>query len=450
MSRVLIVEDSAMLCKIMRELLEKFTSFDFDIAMTYKDAESFLQKHTYDFSIVDLHLPDANDGQIVALVNSYDISPIVFTADMNEELRDDFESSNIVDYILKERYDNIVYVIEKLLQLEANRKKKILIVEDSLTYRYYLKANLSMHEFIIFEAANGEVALHVLEEHPDIELVLTDYYMPVMDGLELTKKIRKKHSKKDLAIIVLTAETKAFSTSKFLKEGANDYITKPFSRDEFYARIYQNIDQLNIYNQVKELFEYDIINILCEVTEYKSAETGSHIRRICEYTTLLAALLGTHEEEAKMIGKMSALHDIGKIAIPDAILGKPGKLTLDEFEIIKTHPEHGKKILTQAFKSDERIGKVAIDIAYSHHERYDGKGYPQGLCANDIPMNARIVSLVDCFDALVNRRVYKEAWDMKDVLEHIESESKQAFDPIVVRAFLKHSDKFIDILNKFP
>ena len=450
MSRVLIVEDSAMLCKIMRELLEKFTPFTFDIAMTYKEAEDLLQKHIYDYAIVDLHLPDANDGKIVALVNRHDISPIIFTADLSEELRDAFESSNIIDYILKERYDNIVYVIEKLLQLQANRKKKILIVEDSLTYRFYLKNNLSMHQFNIFEAANGEIALKVLEEHPDIELVLTDYYMPVMDGLTLTKKIRKKHSKKDLAIIVLTSETKSFTTSKFLKEGANDYITKPFSRDEFYARIYQNINQLDIYNQVKELFELDIINILCEVTEYKSAETGSHIRRICEYTTLLSTLLGTYEEEAKMIGKMSALHDIGKIAIPDAILAKPGKLTSDEFNIIRTHPEYGKKILKEAFKSDERMGKVAIDIAYCHHERYDGKGYPQGLSANDIPINARIVSLVDCFDALANKRVYKEAWEMADILHYIESESKKAFDPIVANTFLKHSDKFINILHKFP
>ena len=448
MSRVLIVEDSAMLCKIMRELLEKFTRFDFDIATTYKEAETLLHEHTYDFSIVDLHLPDANDGQVVALVNRHDISPIIFTADFNEELRDAFESSNVVDYILKERYDNIVYVIEKLLQLKANRKKQILIVDDSLTYRLYLKNNLAMHQFIIHEAENGEMALKVLKEHPEIELVLTDYYMPIMDGLELTKKIRKKHSKKDMAIIVLTGETKSLSTSKFLKEGANDYITKPFSKDEFYARIYQNIDQLDIYNQVKELFEFDIINVLCEITEYKSAEAGSHVQRISEYTTLLATLLGTYDEEAKMIGRMAALHDIGKIAIPDTILAKPAKLTDEEFDIIKTHTSHGKHILESAFKSDERIGKMAIDIAFSHHERYDGRGYPQGLKANDIPMNARIVSLVDCFDTLANKRVYKEAWEMKDVLSHIESESQKAFDPIIVKTFLKHSDKFIDILQK--
>jgi len=449
MSRVLIVEDSKMLCKIMRELLEKFTPFDFDFAMTYKEAEQLLKTYRYDFSIVDLHLPDANDGQIVALVNKHDISPIIFTADLNEELREAFESSNIIDYILKERYDNIVYVIEKLLQLEANRKKKVLLVEDSLTYRYYLKANLSMHEFIILEAANGEVALRVIEENPDIELVLTDYYMPVMDGLELTRKIRKKHSKKEMAIIVLTAETKSMTTSKFLKEGANDYITKPFSRDEFYARIYQNIDQLDIFNQVKELFEFDIINTLCEVTEYKSAETGSHIRRISEYTTLLSSLMGAYKEEAIIIGRMAALHDIGKIAIPDTILAKPAKLTLDEYTIIKTHASHGKNILESAFKSDPIMKKIAIEIAYSHHERYDGKGYPQGLKGDQIPLNARIVSLVDCFDALANKRIYKDKWKMPDILTYIQEQSGKAFDPIIVRAFLKKKEAFIEILETY-
>ncbi len=447
MSRVLLVEDSKMLCKIMGELMQKYTSFEFDTAQTYAQAEKLLEQHHYDFCVVDLHLPDANDGQIVPLVNRYELSPIIFTADLSEELREAFESSNIIDYVLKERYDNIVYVVEKLLQLEANRRKKILIVEDSLTYRYYLKNNLAMHQFIILEAANGEIALEILKEHPEVELVLTDYYMPIMDGLELTRRIRKRHSKRDMSIIVLTSETKSVITSKFLKEGANDFINKPFSRDEFYARIYQNIDELNIFNQVKELFEFDIINILCEVTEYKSAETGSHIKRIKEYATLLSILNGSFKEEAEIIGRMAALHDIGKIAIPDSILGKPGKLSFEEFEIIKTHTNHGKHILQEAFKSDPKIGKIAIDIAYSHHERYDGTGYPNAMKGEDIPINARIVALVDCFDALANSRVYKEAWDMKEVLQYLESEASKAFDPKLVRLFLKHQEKFIQILD---
>jgi len=449
MPKLLIIEDSKMLCGIFESLLKKYTDFNFDIANKYSEAVEYLKTTRYEFAVADMNLPDAKHGEIIALLNKHNIAPIVFTGIFNEDFRDGFESAYIVDYILKERYDNIVYVIEKLLQLQANRKKKVLIVEDSFTYRYYLKNNLSMHQFQIFEASHGKEALSIIEKHPDIELVLTDYHMPIMDGLELTRHIRKKHSKKDMAIIALSSETKSYITSKFLKEGANDFITKPFSRDEFYARIYQNIDELDIFNQMKEIFEHDIISILCEVTEYKSAETGAHIRRIREYTALLAKLNGAYEIEAQMIGKMAALHDIGKIAIPDSILAKPAKLTPEEFDIIKTHASHGKHILEEAFKSNPKSGTIAVDIAYSHHERYDGKGYPLGYKGSHIPINARIVSLVDCFDALANKRIYKEAWMMKDILEHIESESGKAFDPKLVRLFLKHIDKFTAILHKY-
>jgi len=449
MSRVLIIEDSKMLCTIMQDLLSRFTEFDFEIANTYAMAEKYLLEHAYDYGVADLHLPDAEDGEAVSLLNTYDIAPVIFTSDFSEALRDTFESSSIVDYILKERYDSIVTVIEKLLQLEANRRKKVLIVDDSLTYRYYLKSNLGLHQFNVLEAENGSNALEVIKENPDIELMITDYHMPIMDGLELTRKVRKKFSKKDMAIITLTGETKSYVTSKFLKEGANDYITKPFSRDEFYARIYQNIDSLEMFNQVKEIFEYDIINILCEVTEYKCAETGSHIKRIQEYTALLARLNGIYEKEAEVIGKMAALHDIGKIAIPDSILGKPGKLSTEEFDVMKDHSLYGKKILEEAFKSDQKIGKIAVDIAYCHHERYDGKGYPQGLRAEEIPVNARIVALVDCFDALANKRVYKDAWKMKDVLAYLESEAGKSYDPKLVSLFLKHIEDFLDILYKY-
>ena len=449
MSRVLVVEDSKMLCNIIEDILKKFTSFVYDIALSYAQAKRLLEQNSYDYAVTDLHLPDANDGQIVALVNRHELAPIIFTADISEQMREAFESAKIVDYVLKEGYDNIVAVVEKLLQLEANRQKKVLIVEDSFTYRYYLKNNLQMHQFEILEASNGLEALKVVDEHPNIELVITDQHMPIMDGLTFTKKVRKKRSKKDMSIIALTVENNSLLTSKFLKCGANDFIAKPFSRDEFYARIYQNIEELDIFNQVKELFEFDIMNVLCEVTEYKSAETGSHIRRIREYSTLLSKLLGRYDKEAELIGRMAALHDIGKIAIPDSILAKPAKLTTEEFNVIKTHCSHGKHILQEAFKSDPSVGYIAVDIAYYHHERYDGHGYPVGLSGPRIPIHARIVSLVDCFDALATKRVYKEAWALDEVFSYIESQSSKAFDPKLVKLFLKHKEKFVDILYTY-
>ncbi len=341
MGKVLIIEDSKMLCKVFEELLQKYTNFKFDIAQTYAQAQQFLSLSHYDFAVADLNLPDAKKGEIVSLLNRNNIAPIIFTGMFDEALRDGFESAQIVDYILKERYENIIYVIEKLKQLELNKKQIVLVVDDSNLYANYLKKNLQIHAFKVLIAHNGQEALNLMELHPTIDLIITDYHMPVMDGLELVRKIRKKRTKKDLSIIVLTSDTNSYATSRFLKEGANDYITKPFSRDEFYARIYQNIETVGLFESMRIDFDDDIIALLSEITEFKSSETGAHVKRISEYSYLLAKLYGIYEEEAKIISKMSILHDIGKVIIPDHILSKPSKLTQSEFEIMKQHTTYG-------------------------------------------------------------------------------------------------------------
>ncbi len=449
MAKLLIIEDSKMLCKIFDELLHKYTNFSFDIAQSYEQAQSLLNTSRYEFAVADMNLPDAKSGEIIALLNKYNVAPIVFTGIFDEEFRDSFESANIVDYVLKERYESIIYVIEKLKQLEQNKKKTVLIVDDSNLYANYLKQNLMIHHFKVLSAANGKEALKRLEAHPDIELVITDYHMPVMDGLELVRKIRKKRTKKDLSIIVLTSETNSYTTSRFLKEGANDYITKPFSRDEFYARIYQNIDSIELFESIRVQFDQDIINLLSEITEFKSVETSSHVKRISEYSFILAKLYGMFEEEAKVIGKMATLHDIGKIVVADTILCKPAKLTSEEFEEIKKHTVKGRELLAKAFSNDIKVGETAMDIAMYHHERWDGAGYPEGLFADEIPIAARIVALVDVFDALINERVYKKAWEVKDVLSYIEEHAGTQFDPKLVRIFLKNIECFMNVLRKY-
>ena len=230
MAKLLIVEDSRMLCKIFDELLTKYTDFDFDIAETYEEAKAYLSTRRYEFAVADMNLPDAKNGEVIALLNKHNVSPIVFTGMFSEEFRDGFESANIVDYVLKERYENIIYVVEKLKQLEANKKKTVLIVDDSTLYTNYLKQNLLLHHFKVISAPNGKEALDRLEAHPDVELVITDYHMPVMDGLELLRKIRKKRAKKDLSVLILTSDTNSYTTSRFLKDGANDYIKTFFKR----------------------------------------------------------------------------------------------------------------------------------------------------------------------------------------------------------------------------
>lgn len=449
MGKLLIVEDSQMLCRVFEDLLKKYTNFTFDIATTYQEAETFLHNTRYEFAVAAMHLPDAHSGEIISLLNKHNIAPIVFTGIFDEDFRDGFESANIVDYVLKERYENIIYVIEKLRQLESNKNKLILVVDDSSLYANYVKQNLVIHRFKVLTASNGIEALKKLEMHPEIELIITDFHMPLMDGLELVRQVRKKRTKKDLSIVVLTSETNSYTTSRFLKDGANDYITKPFSRDEFYARIYHNIETIELFDTIRSGFDEDIIMLLSDITEFRSAETGSHVKRISEYSYILAKLLGIYEDEAKIIAKMSVLHDIGKITVADRILCKPGKLTEAEFSEMKLHTTKGEQLIQRAFHSDPKIGKIATDIALYHHEKYDGSGYPHELSGEAIPLSARIVSLVDVFDALINKRVYKDSWHINDVLHYIKEHSGTQFDPKIVQLFLNNSDCFLNVLNKY-
>ena len=449
MAKLLIVEDSELLCGVFEGLISKYTDFSFEIAKTYEEAEKYLKKSRYEFAISDMNLPDANNGEIIALLNRHNVAPVVFTGILDEDFRDTFESANIVDYVLKERYENIIFVIDKLKQLEENKRKTVLIVDDSHTYLNYLKQNLKLHYFKILTANNGVEALEHLDNHPEIELVITDYHMPVMDGLELVRKIRKTRTKKDLSILVLTGETNSYTTSRFLKEGANDYIIKPFSRDEFYARIYQNIETTDLFERMLKDFDDDIICLLSEVTEYKSAETSSHVNRISEYTYVLSKLYGMFEEEAKLASKMSILHDIGKITIPDNILCKPASLTQEEFEHMKLHTVNGNKLLEKAFKSDLNAGRIAMDIALYHHENWDGTGYPEGKKHFAIPLHARIVALVDVFDALMNKRVYKDSWGLEEALKFIEDNSGVKFEPKLVNLLLLNIELFLEILGKY-
>lgn len=226
-------------------------------------------------------------------------------------------------------------------------------------------------------------------------------------------------------------------------------MTKPFSRDEFYARIYQNIETIGLFDRIQQEFDGVVINLLSEITEFKSAETSSHVKRISEYSYVLAKLTGMFDEEAQVVGKMATLHDIGKITVPDGIICKPSKLTQEEFEMVKKHTLNGHKLLSQAFESDMKVGQIAMDIALHHHEWWNGSGYPHGLSQTHIPIHARIVALVDVFDALVNTRVYKDAWELEDVLKYIEESAGTQFDPKLVELFLLNIECFLNILKKY-
>lgn len=249
MSKLLIVEESTILCAVFKRLLEQDNAFNFDIAQTYKEAQSYLHKYRYEFSVVSRSLPDAKNGEVIALLNKHNVSPIVYTSTIDEDFIESFESASIVEYILRHRFDNVNYVISRLNQLRENKQRTVLIAHKSEIYRRYLKQNLSLHNFKVIMVDNAYEALEKLNLHPDTSLMIVHMELEKVDGLEdvdgleLVRRVRQMQNE-NLSIISLADETNSYLTSFFLNEGADDYLVNQYSRDEFYVRVYKNLKKL--------------------------------------------------------------------------------------------------------------------------------------------------------------------------------------------------------------
>ncbi|POR04677.1 response regulator receiver protein [Alkalispirochaeta sphaeroplastigenens] len=317
----------------------------------------------------------------------------------------------------------------------------ILIAEDSLLQRKVLYRHLSSLGYTVLVAEDGACALDLFLEHQP-RIVITDLDMPVMNGYDLIGEIRRQEIHYT-HITVLTALTRKESTIRAISQGADDYLIKPFHPEEMKVRLESAERLARIQSQEK------IILLMAKLTDYRNPETGYHIERVQHYSRLLAQILcdqGHPELNKRTISTLftvASLHDIGKVAIPDDILNKPGKLTKEEFRLMKTHAEIGGTILDEAFQElgSDFLG-MARDIAMHHHERYDGSGYPLGLAGDDIPLSARIVALADVFDALSSHRVYKKAFSPQECREIIAAKQGTHLDPDVAEAFLAHEDQF--------
>ncbi|WP_345993464.1 diguanylate cyclase [Sulfurimonas sp. HSL-1716] len=244
MHRILIVEDNKALAKLIAKKLKTSLNFEIDIAFSMQEAKLFTKKYEYFVTLLDLNLPDAPNGEIVDFMISKNIKSIILSANMNKELRKSILQKDVIDYIKKDGVENIDYIISTILRLVKNQNHKVLIVDDSLVFRNQLQKMVKNLFFNVYTVAHGEEALGMLQTHPDIKIVLTDYNMPVMNGLELTKEIRKTHSKNELSIIALSSNQDDEITALFLKNGANDYIYKPFSKEEFSCRLNNAIEAL--------------------------------------------------------------------------------------------------------------------------------------------------------------------------------------------------------------
>lgn len=372
----------------------------------------------------------------------------------------------------------------------SEKKKLILIVDDSHTIRMLLENILNIEGYETFSAANGKEALDNLTGFstgsgckPD--LILMDIEMPVMDGYRALKEIRDRKEYDSIPIIMVTAVSDKDVIKNVLSLGANDYIAKPFESQELLARIGAHIRTKGLIEEREELYnaleKYNMtleqkveertkeiedtqdatIIGLAKLAEYRDPETGAHLERIRNYCRLIAHELGTREKYKgiinrkyiKLIFKSSPLHDIGKVGIPDHILLKPGKLTTEEFDIMKQHPVIGGDAIAEAEKKlkwqKATFLSIGKEIAYCHHEKLDGTGYPYRLKGEEIPLSARIMALVDVYDALTSKRVYKEAWTHEAARELIIKDSGRHFDPDVVDAFLKVEDEFIKIKEQY-
>lgn len=335
---------------------------------------------------------------------------------------------------------------------------KILIVDDQVTNVIVLQKMLTQvgyqHVFYTTDAREA-VAMYL---QLDVDLLLLDIRMPHLDGFQVLERLQRELADDDyLPVLVLTAELSTETRARALENGAKDFLTKPFDRLETLQRIRNILEvrllhrKLRDYNvelerEVKkrtlelENSRMEVIRRLGRAAEYKDNETGNHIMRMSKFSQLLARAAGMAPAEVDMILCAAPMHDIGKIGIPDRILLKNGKLDAEEWEIMKTHAEIGSDILSG---SDSSLLIMAARIAISHHEKWDGSGYPKGLCGEEIPIEGRICAICDVFDALTSERPYKPAWSIEAALGYIKQSSGQHFDPHLVGLFESILDEIL-------
>ena len=322
-----------------------------------------------------------------------------------------------------------------------NRSHRILCVDDEDFNLDLLEALLRPHGYETLSALNGREALAVLAEK-SVDLILLDINMPIMNGHEVCKKIKSDPQLSHIPVIMITSMDSKENKMKGMEAGAEEFLSKPFDQAELLLRI-GNILRSAEY---EDAFEY-LILALARAAEANDIDTGNHIMRVGEYAAMMARELNQSEKFTDLIRSQATLHDVGKVHIPSHILKKAGRLTPEEMEEMKKHTTFGAVIIGN--HPHLEFGKR---IALCHHERWDGSGYPKGLKGEEIPLEARIVSICDCYDALRNSRVYKPNYDHDGAVGIItkgdDRMKPEHFDPQVMAAFLKLTPKFDELYQK--
>lgn len=340
---------------------------------------------------------------------------------------------------------------------------RVLVIDDDAASLRLVERILSISGFpqpaLVCDARNlAQVCANL-----SFDVVLLDLSMPHVDGWEVMKLLDAQYGDHSPPVIVVTAEARRSTQVKALSLGASDFITKPFDVSELlvrirkHARAYRARRMLDEQRSVLETIvqqrtlevrqsRLEVVQLLGRAAEFRDNETGAHILRMSHVSAMLARRMGWNSTECELMLNASPLHDIGKIAIPDSILLKPGPLTAEERACMETHTLKGAAILNS---SDNELIRLAAEIALAHHEKWDGSGYPNSLKAETIPVSARIVAVADVFDALTSRRPYKAAWPVDRALAYIQQQSGLQFDPAVVEVFSDSIDDALEIRHQF-
>jgi len=350
-------------------------------------------------------------------------------------------------------------------------KKQVLIVDDNDFNIDTLVAALG-DDYDLRVALDGQTALELIKQDTELpDLILLDIMMPRMDGYEVCRRLKASERTSGIKILFLTAMDDDEDQEKGLRLGADDYIVKPFSPSIIRARVHTHLKLKEYRDHLQEKVEQKteqlrhaqeaIIASMAVMAERRDPETGAHIQRTKAYVKALAYAMAQELPEKlsrstiSMLEQAAPLHDIGKVAVPDYVLFKPGPLTKDEFVIIKDHTTFGADIIrkTEIIVGDNPLLKIAEQIAYSHHEKWDGSGYPNGLKGEDIPLAARVMSVADVYDALISERPYKKAFSHEqavDIILHGDDRTRpEEFDPRLLRCFERIHPQFDEIAHAF-
>ena len=335
-------------------------------------------------------------------------------------------------------------------------EKPLLLIVDDIAENIDILSYILRKDYDLKVALSGAKALEICQQTPRPEMVLLDVMMPEIDGMEVCSRLKEDPATSDITVIFVSALGSTVNEEKGFELGAVDFISKPISPSIVKARIKTHLALANQKRELEQKVEerlqeinqtrLKIIQRLGRAAEYRDNETGYHVIRMSHYTRLIAEAYGGNDEWVEMIFNAAPMHDVGKIGIPDNILLKPGKLDADEWEIMKKHSVYGAEIIGE---DSNPLLKMSRTIALSHHERWDGSGYPEGLSGDEIPLEARIVAIADVFDALTSRRQYKDAWPIETAVNHMLQSRGAHFDPHLIDLFESVLPQILEVRTRY-